>query len=106
MGIADEVAASLHLPTGQVAATLRLLADGGTVPFIVRYRKEATGGMDEVVVRAVAEAAEAAEALAARKKAVLKSIPKADAGRSYREHLVEAGLYEVRSMQVFSIAQL
>ncbi|MDE6556553.1 MAG: RNA-binding transcriptional accessory protein, partial [Duncaniella sp.] len=37
-----------------VAACLRLLDDGCTVPFIARYRKEATGGMDEVVVRTIA----------------------------------------------------
>ena len=72
--VAAQVASALRLPAANVLATLRLLGDGATVPFIVRYRKEATGALDEVAVRAVAEAAEAAEALAARKRAVLKAI--------------------------------
>ena len=44
---------NLNLP--QVSAVAALLADGATIPFIARYRKEATGGLDEVQLRAVAE---------------------------------------------------
>lgn len=58
----------------QVAAVLNLMADGNTVPFIARYRKEATGSLDEVQIQAIEEAFHRAEALQARKAAVLKAI--------------------------------
>ena len=47
--IADELAVSLK----QVSAVVGLLADGSTVPFISRYRKEQTGSLDEVQVRSI-----------------------------------------------------
>ena len=47
--------AELALPLRSVAATVQLLGEGSTVPFIARYRKEATGGLDEVQLRAVQE---------------------------------------------------
>src|SRR5450432_3673969 len=49
------LAAELNLPRSSVSAVVRLLAEGGTVPFIARYRKEATGGLDEVQIRAIEE---------------------------------------------------
>jgi uncharacterized protein len=49
------IARELGIGRERVAAVLRLLAEGGTVPFIARYRKEATGGLDEVQIRAVVE---------------------------------------------------
>ncbi len=49
------LSAELVLPPEGVSAVLRLLADGNTVPFIARYRKEATGELDEVQIRAVEE---------------------------------------------------
>ena len=49
------IAADLKLPTSGVGAVVGLLADGNTVPFIARYRKEATGGLDEVQIRAIEE---------------------------------------------------
>ena len=45
-----KVAAELQIKPGQVAATAELLAGGGTVPFIARYRKEVTGMLDEVQI--------------------------------------------------------
>lgn len=42
--LAAQVAAELKLPARGVAATISLLTDGNTVPFVARYRKEATGG--------------------------------------------------------------
>ena len=42
------IAEELALPRSSVAAVVALLVEGGTVPFIARYRKEATGGLDEV----------------------------------------------------------
>jgi uncharacterized protein len=45
----------LSLPRAGVGAVVSLLAEGATVPFIARYRKEATGGLDEVQIRAIEE---------------------------------------------------
>ena len=49
------VAAELALPLAGVSAVLTLLSEGATVPFIARYRKEATGGLDEVQIRSIEE---------------------------------------------------
>ncbi len=68
------IAAELGLPLGQVLAAVELLNAGNTIPFIARYRKEATGGLDEVALRAIEDALEKATALAARKATVLKTI--------------------------------
>ena len=58
----------------QVENTLKLLENGATIPFISRYRKESTGGMDEVQVTEVSDALERLEALAKRKETVLATI--------------------------------
>ena len=58
----------------QVENTLKLLENGATIPFISRYRKESTGGMDEVQVTEVSDALERLEALAKRKETVLGTI--------------------------------
>ena len=68
------IAAELGLPPGQVLAAVELLNAGNTIPFIARYRKEATRGLDEVALRAIEDALEKATALAARKATVLKTI--------------------------------
>ena len=47
------IAKELRISISQVAATVDLLADGASVPFISRYRKEATGSLDEVQVTAI-----------------------------------------------------
>ena len=44
------ISAALNISEKQVSNTLNLLKDGATIPFISRYRKEATGGLDEVQV--------------------------------------------------------
>src|SRR4051812_32504103 len=49
------VARALGLAPGAVAAVVAMLDEGNTVPFIARYRKERTGGLDEVQIRAVEE---------------------------------------------------
>jgi uncharacterized protein len=72
--IARIVAPELHIRPTQVAATLQLLDDGNTVPFIARYRKEATGNLDEVQIQAVADRAEALRTLHGRKHDVLRLI--------------------------------
>ena len=49
------LATALGLPPGAIAAVIALLDEGNTVPFIARYRKERTGGLDEVQIRAIEE---------------------------------------------------
>src|SRR5215472_12782086 len=70
----EQVAGELGLRPGQVERTLSLSEDGGTVPFIARYRKEATGGLDEVQVQAVLDGVRRRRELEARRAAVVASI--------------------------------
>ncbi len=49
----QKIAAELGIGRAQVVATAGLLGEGGTVPFISRYRKEATGSLDEVAIMAI-----------------------------------------------------
>ncbi len=71
---AEKIAAELSLTLTQVAATAELLASGATVPFIARYRKEATGSLDEVAVAAVRDRLEQLQALESRRAAILGSL--------------------------------
>lgn len=68
------IARDLGIPDRQVRSAIELLDAGNTIPFIARYRKEATGGLDEIALRAIEDAYEKAVALAARKATVLKTI--------------------------------
>ena len=68
------MAQQLNLPVASVIATLRLLDEGGTVPFIARYRKEATGNLDEVAIGAVEEKTAYFRELLDRRDTVLRSI--------------------------------
>src|SRR5690348_13869963 len=70
----EEVARELGVRAGQVERTLALSEDGATVPFIARYRKEATGGLDEVQVQAVLDGVRRRRELEARRAAVVASI--------------------------------
>lgn len=72
--IAAIIGAALKVKSSQALATLELLDAGNTTPFITRYRKEATGGLDEVQIQAVADQAEALRALHERKRDVLRLI--------------------------------
>ena len=74
LAIAKQIATSLSISERQVQATIELLDAGNTIPFIARYRKEATQGLDEMALRAIEDALEKARELAARKKTVLKTI--------------------------------
>lgn len=68
------VAQELNIGSKQVQATLNLLDEGATVPFISRYRKEMTGSLDEVQVAAVRDRITQLRELDKRKEAILKSI--------------------------------
>ena len=68
------VARDLNLDPGKVERTVALLDEGNTVPFITRYRKDQTGGLDEEQIRAIHEAVAQQRALQERKQKILRSI--------------------------------
>lgn len=68
------IATELALQGKQVCSTLALLDEGSTIPFIARYRKEMTGGLDEVQIAQIRDRATQLRELEKRKEVVLKSI--------------------------------
>ena len=66
------IAEELKLPLAGVRAVLALLAEGASVPFIARYRKEQTGGLDEVQIRAVEEKGAYYTELDERRRAIVR----------------------------------
>ena len=72
--VARQVARELSLPRDGVAAALALFDEGNTLPFVARYRKERTGGLDEVQLREVRERARYLAELEDRRATVLASI--------------------------------
>ena len=72
--ILKQLSAELSLPIKGVAAVIKLLTEGNTVPFISRYRKEATGNLDEVQIRTIQERYNYLLELEDRKKSILESI--------------------------------
>lgn len=72
--IISAVSSAISITSGAVKATLALLEDGATIPFIARYRKEATGSLDEVAIESISRKAEEFKALYKRKEYVLEVI--------------------------------
>lgn len=72
------IAKELGIQSRQVDAAIRLLKDGNTIPFIARYRKEATGELDEETLRAVDERWRYLEQLSERKREVIRLIDEQD----------------------------
>ena len=68
------IAKSLNISQKNVESTVKLLGDGATIPFISRYRKEATGGLDEVQIANIKEMNEKLLELEKRKEFIIKSI--------------------------------
>ena len=68
------IARELSLPPQGVRAVVKLLAEGSTVPFIARYRKEATGSLDEVQIRNIEERRSYLLELEERRRTILESI--------------------------------
>jgi len=71
-----KITRELNLQERQVSTTVNLLAEGSTVPFIARYRKEATGALDEVAITAIRDRLQQLQQLDERKAAVFESIEK------------------------------
>jgi uncharacterized protein len=69
-----QISRELSVGTAQVAAVAKLLEEGSTIPFIARYRKEATGSLDETVVMAIRDRLKQLADLDDRRETILKSI--------------------------------
>ena len=72
--IINEIANNLNITDKQVSVVLSMLAEGNTVPFIARYRKEATGALDEETIRSINEVYEYQVNLLKRKEDVIRLI--------------------------------
>jgi len=68
------IAKEMSLPVSQVAAVAKLVQDGATVPFVARYRKEATGSLDEVAIAAIRDRLEELAELDKRREAIMSSL--------------------------------
>ena len=93
----DRIARELNLTCPQIAAVTDLLDQGASVPFIARYRKEATGSLDEVAITAIRDRRRQLDELDARRTAVLKSLEE-------NGHLDQA--LEARVQAVATLAEL
>lgn len=74
MLLPDFVQSATGLPTQSIQNTIQLLSEGATVPFIARYRKEMTQGLDEVQIAAIRDAVKKHEELISRQQTILKAI--------------------------------
>ena len=70
----SSVSGKLSIPEKQVVAVLELLAEGATIPFIARYRKDKTGALDEVQIQAIQEEAKFQKEFSDRKEFIIKTI--------------------------------
>ncbi|MFA5670359.1 MAG: Tex family protein [Balneolaceae bacterium] len=72
--ITERISAQLSISQKQINAVAGFIDEGATIPFLARYRQEATGGLDEEQLRAIRDALEFQKTLEARKETILKSI--------------------------------
>ena len=72
--IEHRIAVELNVRPSQVMAAIQLLDEGATVPFIARYRKEVTGGLDDTQLRTLEERLTYLRDLEDRRSAILASI--------------------------------
>ena len=95
LNISKLIASELGISDSQVDAVIRLIDEGSTIPFIARYRKEATGGLDDAVLRELDERLTYLRNLEARKVEVLRSIE--EQGKLTRE--LRASIEDAQVMQ-------
>ncbi len=94
----SRISEELSLPQDKIERTLALLDEQATVPFISRYRKEATGGLDEVEIRSISESAERLRTLSSRKETVLKTIEEQGAlSEDLRARILDT--YDLRKLE-------
>ena len=72
--IIKTIAEELNIKTSQVESTIKLIDEGNTIPFIARYRKEATGGLSDEILRTFGERLTYLRNLETRKEEIIKSI--------------------------------
>ena len=96
------IARELHLAGEQVEATVGLLDDGATVPFIARYRKEHTGSLDEVAITSIRDRLSQLRELRDRREAILASLEK----RGLLSEELQAAVLSAESMAVLEDAYL
>ena len=95
-----EMSRNLNIQPKQVETVLKLLEEGNTIPFIARYRKEATGALDEEVIRSIHEVYEYQVNLYQRKEDVIRLIEeKGLLTEDLRKNIMEANkLVEVEDL--------
>ncbi len=76
--IAQQIAKELNAPVAKISATIGLIDEGATVPFIARYRKEVTGGLDDIQLRQLETRLIYLNELEDRRQAILKSLTELD----------------------------
>jgi uncharacterized protein len=86
------IAKEMSITAKQVAATVELLDDGATVPFLARYRKEMTGGLDEVVITTIRDRVAQLRELDKRRTAILSSLEEQGKLTDVLQGQVEAAL--------------
>lgn len=79
MNIQSYIQSHLQLPEKSITATLELLAEDHTIPFIARYRKDKTGNLDEVAIEQIVKLKNAFDAIVKRKESILGSIEEQNA---------------------------
>ena len=94
--IAHLIASELNVREAQVAAAIELIDEGATIPFIARYRKERTGGLDDTQLRKLAERYTYLSELNTRKQTVLKSLSEQGKLTSQLQAEILAGGHESR----------
>src|SRR5690348_14607509 len=92
---AKAIASQLAIRAEQAVATIALLDDGNTLPFIARYRKEQTGGLDEDQIRRLVEALTTRRAVDARRAAIIAALE--EQGAATPELLAQLAAAETRT---------
>src|SRR5690606_41828023 len=100
--INQRIAAELGVGVGQVAATVALLSEGATVPFIARYRKEKTGGLDDTQLRKLEERLGYLTELEERRTTVLKTIAEQGKLTSELERSIKAAESKVELEDLYA----
>ena len=86
----EKIAQELGVSLKQIDTVLSLTAEGSTIPFIARYRKDLTGNLDEVAIKAIIDRDKSLTALAERKETVLAKIAEQGKLTDALKHAIEA----------------
>jgi protein Tex len=95
------IAEKLNIRSRQVETVLTLLAEGSTIPFIARYRKDKTGALDEVVIQQIQDESKTLKAFTERKVAIEKSIREQDKMTDTLQHKLDGALSLVELEDIY-----